>query len=134
MQSGQQFLLNHQKSKFLGYRKQLKREAVQRAASDLTRWLIWSATEDGKHSSALWVTPANQERPLPFDKVTLSCTGLAGGTRVSEQSHPAQGSLRKRSLRGTEMRIAALQRSGNSFPTRHGEDLSAGRSSRYPVC
>lgn len=49
---------------------------------------------DGKQSDALWVTPADLERPLPFDKVTLSFPWLVGGAWVSAQSCPAQSSLR----------------------------------------
>lgn len=39
--------------------------------------------EDGKQSDALWVAQADLEWPLPFDEVTLSCTGLVGGAGVT---------------------------------------------------
>jgi len=50
---------------------------VQRAACDLTPWLTWSARDDGRRRDALRVTQADPERPSPFAKVTLSCTGSA---------------------------------------------------------
>lgn len=62
--------------------------------SDLSHGLIWSAREDDKQSDALWVTQANPERPLPFDKVTLSRTGSAGGARVTSCPGLPQAQLR----------------------------------------